>query len=189
MSELIKQNGRKLTAAEFQQLSDVPPEIEWFANIDNKHTRAAYQNDVTEFSSFIGIQSHDELRLVTRAHIIVWRKDLESKAYEPATIRRKLSALSSLFNHLCECNAVTDNPTHGVKRPRASVNEGKTPVLGNAQARLLLDAPLENTLKGKRDRAIIATLLYHGLRRDELCKLRVKDIHSRQGVPFLEVFG
>ena len=46
MSKLISQNARKLTAAQFQQLSDVPPEMEWFANIDNKHPRAAYQNDV-----------------------------------------------------------------------------------------------------------------------------------------------
>ena len=189
MSKLISQNARKLTAAQFQQLSDVPPEMEWFANIDNKHTRAAYQNDIKEFTSFLGIQKHDELRQVTRAHIIAWRKNLESRTYEAATIRRKLSALSSLFNHLCECNAVTDNPSNGVKRPKANNNEGKTPALGDAQARLLLDAPVENTLKGKRDRAILATLLYHGLRRDELCRLQVKDVHSRKGVPFLEVFG
>jgi integrase/recombinase XerD len=29
-----------LTAAEFRQLADVPPAIEWFANIDNPNTRA-----------------------------------------------------------------------------------------------------------------------------------------------------
>jgi site-specific recombinase XerD len=31
-----------------------------------------------------------------------WRKDLEARALSPASIRRKLSALSSLFNYLCE---------------------------------------------------------------------------------------
>lgn len=49
MSKLISQNARKLTAAQFQQLSDVPPEMEWFANIDNKHPRAAYQNDIKKY--------------------------------------------------------------------------------------------------------------------------------------------
>jgi len=189
MPKLISQNARKLTAAQFQQLSDVPPEIEWSANIDCRHTRAADQNDTKELTSFLGIQKHDELRLVTRAHIIAWRKNLESRAYEAATIRRKLSALSSLFNRLRECSAVTDNQSNGVKRPKANNNEGETPALGDAQARLLLNAPLKNTFKGKRNLAILATLLYHGLRRDELCQLQVKDVQSRKGVPFLEVFG
>jgi hypothetical protein len=40
---------RALTSAEFSQLEDVPPETEWFANIDNAHTRRAYRNDLKEF--------------------------------------------------------------------------------------------------------------------------------------------
>jgi len=36
---------------------------------------------------------------------------------------------------------------------------------------------------------MLATLLYHGLRREELCRLKVKDIHSRRGVPHLRVHG
>jgi integrase/recombinase XerD len=40
-----------------------------------------------------------------------------------------------------------------------------------------------------RDRAILVTLLYHGLRREELCALRVKDIQSRQGVMHFRIKG
>ena len=43
----------------------------------------------------------------------------------------------------------------------------------------LLEAPPAETLKGKRDRAMLAVLLYHGIRREELCKLKVGDIQSR----------
>jgi hypothetical protein len=35
----------------------------------------------------------------------------------------------------------------------------------------------------------MATLLYHGIRREELCGLRVKDLHSRQGVMHIRVKG
>jgi integrase/recombinase XerD len=35
-------SNRLLTAAEFHRLADVPPEVEWFANISNAHTRRAY---------------------------------------------------------------------------------------------------------------------------------------------------
>ena len=40
---------RLLTAAEFQKLADVPAEVEWFANISNRHTRRAYENAVKDF--------------------------------------------------------------------------------------------------------------------------------------------
>ena len=167
----------------------MPPELEWFANIQNAKTRRAYQQDVKDFTGFVGIARPEEFRIVTRAHLIAWRKDMESRTLAPSTIRRKLSAISSLFDYLCEQNAVLHNPVDGVKRPKANNNEGLTPALGDAQARALLNAPPENTLKGQRDRAILATLLYHGLRREELCKLRVRDIQQREGVLHLRIVG
>jgi site-specific recombinase XerD len=189
MNELISIGRGNLTAAEFQGLAEVPPELEWFANIDNEQTRRAYRKDVKEFSGFIGIAAPQEMRQITRAHVIAWRRQLEARNLAPATIRRKLSAISSLFDYLCEKNAVTHNPVNGVKRPAANNNEGSTPALSDAQARKLLDAPPQESLKGKRDRAILATLLYHGIRREELCKLKAQDIQSREGVQHFRIYG
>jgi site-specific recombinase XerC len=64
----------------------------------------------------------------SRAHVLAWRKDLETRELGGATIRRKLAALSSLFEHLCDANAVTHNPVKGVKRPKVESYEGKTPM-------------------------------------------------------------
>jgi integrase/recombinase XerD len=178
-----------LTRKEFQQLADVPPELEWFANIDNARTRRAYQIDLKDFMQFVGILNPSDFRMVTRAHLIAWRKDLEKRQLGGATIRRKLAALSSLFEYLCERNAVESNPVKGVKRPPVDSYEGKTPALGDHQARALLNAPDGETLKGKRDRAILSTLLYHGLRREELCLLKVRDLTTRRGVQHLRVHG
>lgn len=189
MSDLIPVNKRSLSPAQFGALADVPPELEWLANITNPKTRRAYKNDVSEFSAFAGLKDSAELRTITRAHVIAWRKDLEARALADTSIRRKLSALSSLFDYLCEHNAVLGNPVDGVKRPMSNGNEGSTPALGDAQARKLLDAPSEETLKGKRDRAILATLLYHGIRREELCRLRIRDMQSRQGVGHFRIKG
>jgi site-specific recombinase XerD len=180
---------RALTSAQFHQLADVPPEAEWFANLDNPRTRRAYEADLRDFMAFSGIQRPNEFRIVTRAHVLAWRKTLEDRALAGATIRRKLAALSSLFEYLCEKNTVDFNPVKGARRPKAESNEGKTPALGDHQARALLDAPDPQTLKGKRDRAMLAVLLYHGLRREELCLLKVKDIHDRRGVAHLRIHG
>ena len=48
---------RALTSAEFSQLEDVPPETEWFANIDNTHTSRAYRKDLGEFMTFAAVRS------------------------------------------------------------------------------------------------------------------------------------
>ncbi len=171
--QLVPVQKQALTRSEFERLADVPPEEEWLANLTHAKTRRAYKNDVREFIAHTGLHDYMELRSIVRAHIIDWRKDMERRNLEPATIRRKLSALSSLFDYLCERNAVAGNP----------------PALGDRQARKLLEAPSADTLKGLRDRAILATLLYHGIRREELCGLKVKDLHSRQGVMHFCVHG
>ncbi len=183
-------SDRLLTAAAFRGLTDVPPEMEWFANLGNKATRRAYETALKDFMRFTGIERPEEFRTVTRAHVIAWRDELARRALSATTIRHRLSALASLFDYLCDQNAVAHNPVKGVKRPVPETTEGKTPALGDHQARKLLDAPAGDTLKAKRDRAILATLLYHALRRDELCKLKVKDYRQeRRGVPHLKVSG
>ncbi len=186
----ILPGGRLLTAAEFHRLADVPPEVEWFANLSNASTRRAYEHAVGDFMRFVGIARPEEFRTVTRAHIIAWRDALVERGLGGSTIRHRLASLASLFQHLCDRNAVTHNPVKGVQRPRTESGEGKTPALGDHQARKLLAAPEADTINSKRDRAILSTLLFHALRREELCKLKVRDArHARKGVPHLKVSG
>ena len=189
-NELVSiDSERTLTLEQYKALADIPPELEWLANITNAKTRRAYKVDVAEFITFTSLKDHSALRTVARAHVIAWRKDMELRSLAPTSIRRKLSALSSLFDYLCERNAVIGNPVDGVKRPASNNNEGSTPALGDAQVRRLLEAPAPDTLKGVRDRAILATLLYHGIRREELCLLRLRDVQSRQGVMHFRIKG
>ncbi|MFO1459295.1 MAG: tyrosine-type recombinase/integrase [Verrucomicrobiota bacterium] len=181
--------GGALTPKEFEALRSIPHFLEWLANIENPNTRRAYQTDLGDFVRFAGLSGPDGFVGITRAHLIAWRKDLERRQLQAATIRRKLSALSELFEFLCEENCIAQNPVHGVRRPREGANEGKTAALSDGQAKRLLGAPDPTTLKGKRDRAILAVLLYHALRRGELCLLRTQDYEVRRGIPMLCVRG
>ena len=193
---LLRVGKSFLTAAEFQHLANVPPETEWFKNLDNEHTARAYKKAIKDFMRFAGIDRPEKFRVVTRAHVIAWRDELRQRQnrtgrkLNKTTVRHRLTALSSLYNYLCDKNAVAHNPCKGVKRPVVAGSVGKTPAISDRQARGLLAAPAEDSLKGKRDRAILATLLYHGLRRSELCKLRVQDYrHQMEGVPHLQIEG
>jgi len=94
------------------------PRREWFANLTNENTKRAYRNDVISFMRFVGIGRPEDFRSVTRAHVIAWRKVLQKRKLATATLRRKLSALSDLFDYLCEENAVTDNRFTALSDPR-----------------------------------------------------------------------
>jgi hypothetical protein len=54
--------GNRLLAERFHRLADVPPEIEWFANIANASTRRAYETAIHDFTGFAGINRPEKLR-------------------------------------------------------------------------------------------------------------------------------
>ena len=109
-------------AAEFQRLADVPPEIEWFANIRNRERRRAYENAIRDFMQFTGIARPEEFRAVTRAHVIAWRDDLARRGLGGATIRHRHAALSSLFEFSARKTPlpITQSRASSGRRPRAA---------------------------------------------------------------------
>lgn len=82
-----------LTATQFQALSKAPPELEWFANIQNPRTRKAYKYDIQDFMRFVGIGHLVDFRRISRAHVIAWRDGFKRRELSPSTIRPKLAAL------------------------------------------------------------------------------------------------
>ena len=206
MSELVPQEStelstdrseRWLTREEFDGLEKVPPIMTWFANIRNPNTKRSYRRIVLDFMAFAGISEDnlDDFNRVKRPHVIVWRDTLE-KELAPGSVRTALSALSSLFDDLCDANCVQEHPVKGVKRPGEGSNEGKTQAISDAQMSRLLKAPdpekhkaFSRKLKAYRDRAILATFAFHGLRCSELTSLKVKDIQERRGVKHIQVHG
>jgi site-specific recombinase XerD len=69
-----------------------------------------------------------------------------------------------------------------VSRPKLESYEGKTPARSDAQIHAMLNAPEGNSVKTKRDRAIVSLLFYNAVRRTELCALTVRDLHDRRAV-------
>ena len=170
-------------------LAAMPPRDAWFAGIESSHNRNSYLRHVAEFMDFAGLDAPELLPDVTPEQVEGWRDALRDRPLRAATVRRKLSALSSLFEDLVARGAARSNPVEGVERPAEDEDTNAAPVLTRAEARRLLDAPTGNTLKARRDRAILAVLLYQGLTREELCGLVVDDLRLRDGVLHMWVTG
>ena len=92
----FNQNGKSLAIAsdngankylnrtEFQGLGEMPPELEWFANLDDPRTRRAYRLDVRDFTAFAGVERPEEMRQVTRAPDRLALKTWSAAAWPPA---------------------------------------------------------------------------------------------------------
>ena len=83
-----------------------------------------------------------------KRRVMAWRNDLVSRNLSVASVRRKLSSLSSLFDYLCDRNALLGNAGDGFKRPMANNNEGNTPGPGRCPGKAAPRCSSADTLKG-----------------------------------------
>ncbi|HEY3411873.1 MAG TPA: tyrosine-type recombinase/integrase [Armatimonadota bacterium] len=118
-----------------------------------------------------------------RATVQAHRAWLEEQGYSPSTINQRLAALrklareAALNGHLGPEAAAGVTQVSGVKQSGTRAGNWLT----REQAQALLDLPDARTLKGKRDRSILALLLGCGLRRAEVTGLDVGLVEQRDG--------
>jgi len=107
-----------------------------------------------------------------------YRADLVAEGYERGTIAVKLSVVRRLYEAATWRGLRPDNPAAGLKAPKErGTRADRVKYLPLAGFRELLDAPDKTTPKGKRDRAILALLGYHGLRVSEVARLPLDGLH------------
>jgi site-specific recombinase XerC len=169
-------------------LARLPEEEVWLASRKSPETHQAYAEDVRRVMRFFGITSREQLRQVDRNVIMAYERHLrEVQRLHPTTIRRRLSALSSLFRHLVQCGVIAANPVHAIEWPAINRWQGMTPAFSPLDARALLDAPDPTTEEGLRARAILSLGLQVGLRQSEIVRLKVRDLHTTAGYDALRV--
>ena len=122
--------------------------------------------------------------------VAAWRDSLCEQGAANSTIRRKLTALRSLFSYLQVYGYTGANPAHGkfVKAPSVA-RDGKTVGLSPRDCRRLLDAPNLENPAGIRDRALLGVLAYSACRVGELVRLKVRDFQTNGEHRVLQVYG
>src|SRR5713226_4206079 len=132
--------------------------------VSSEHSRRAYGKALDNFLAFLGG------RPFTRASLQEFRVHLESLSLSPATINLRLAPLRKLATEAAENGWMDPTIAAGIARVRGVRRLG--PRVGKwataEEATALLQAPDATTVKGKRDRAILAVLIGCALRRGEL---------------------
>src|SRR6266446_5729017 len=93
--------GQTLTAASFRS-AIATAAADWLARTSSVHTRIAYAGDLSQFLAFVGLtpDSLDGLTRIRPGDVAAWRDALQSRGQTNATVRRKLTAVRSLFSYL-----------------------------------------------------------------------------------------
>ena len=117
-----------------------------------------------------------------RTVVLRYRLQLESRNLAAGTINLQLAAVRRLAYEAADAGLLSPELAAGIRRVKVVKKLGVR--LGNwlsaNEARALWRSPDAETLKGKRDRAIMAVLLGCGLRRRELADLTFDHLQRRE---------
>lgn len=133
------------------------------------------------------------LRLLEPGHLAGFRAWRDSQGDSPNTASQRYAAVIT-FLRVCYRDAIlTDKQASrmGIRPYVQRQKRDRQPTgrrLTKQEARDLLSA-CDDTVKGKRDRAIMAAALYAGLRVDELASLDMADIKQDSGRYWLQFSG
>ncbi len=163
----------------------------WLLGKRSQHTRTAYATDMARWLSWCDQLDVDPLLVqcpgrettgVSRSHVEAWVRSLEAAGAPSSTVARRLSAVSSWYGWLLQGDHVAGSPVEHVTRPEVDRDTSTTPGMTRAQTAALLAAadtdPHENA---PRTAAIVAVLLYTGLRVGELLGANVDDLGHNRG--------
>lgn len=149
-------------------------------------TAVTYERGVLRFLDWL----EQNPEPVSKATFIRYRTDLKS-AYSPATVNISLTAVRRFLDWLELNGDIPGNPATGVKglkdKGRGKVH--KRDVLTDTEALRLLAAPDLATAEGKRDRAILAAMLYGGLRQVEIARADIGSYRTRSNRRVLYLWG
>jgi integrase/recombinase XerD len=143
------------------------------AHQHSSHTRRAYASTYAAFCDFLSqLDAGNEptVEAFTAKNLGLYCEYLERQGRSQATLARHLSALRSLAESL----GIEEIAQHEIKVERLPTSA--PPVLSDSEYEALLDACDTSAPAGARDLSILCLLGDCGLRRSELCSLRVSDI-------------
>ena len=151
---------------------------------DLEHAKSAVLNSLAspesrrsyEFAiqNFVEWYCSEPRLALNRIVVTRYRMQLEQLHLAPSTINQRLAAVRRLAYEASDAGLLSPELAAGIRRVKGVKQLGVR--LGNwltaEEGRALVNAPTPESLRGKRDRAILAVLLGCGLRRSELVHLR-----------------
>ncbi|MBE7019422.1 MAG: site-specific tyrosine recombinase XerD [Ruminococcaceae bacterium] len=154
-----------------------------------ENTILSYQRDVNAFLNFCRQNGHHDITTISE-DFAPYLAYLEEIGRSPSTRSRNIASLRSFFRYLVTKKLIPSDPTKNKKYEKAASNAPKSEVLLTTEEidRLIICSKTED-IKGLRDCAMLETLYATGLKTSEFLKLRVDDVHLKEGYLTVEEDG
>lgn len=136
-------------------------------------------------------QQHNvDVAMAKRIHIEMYREEMKQQGLRINTRSHKLSIVRRFYDSAVEAGLRDNNPAAGVRGGKDQTpGEEKIKSLTNAALSRLLSVIPTDKLVGKRDRAIVALMAIHGLRRIEIERMNESSIQIQEDLVSVEVQG
>lgn len=149
--------------------------------VTSGHSKRAYRTGLTHF--FEWVRTREVKSEFSKSLVQEYKSHLQTLGLAASTINLRLSTLKKLASEMTDNGLLAGDLAKGISRAKGMKQAGQRSGnwLLSHQANELLRAPNAETLRGLRDRAILAVLISCGLRRAELIQLRVEHLVQREG--------
>ena len=148
--------------------------------LGSPHSKRAYRRHLKHFAEWYRASGE---HLITKALVQRYAAQLHGQGVAASTINQKLSAIRKLALEAADNGALDSQIANSIKAVKGIRREGTHTGnwLTKQEAQKLLNSPDTDTLKGLRDRAILAVLIGCGLRRTEAVNIEFDHIQQRDG--------
>jgi len=172
-----RQNARRKTKLGLPDLEQTKAAV--IASLRSPESQRSYRHSIDEFVLWYC----SEPRLSFNKTVVTrYRIHLEERHLAPGTVNVRLAAVRRLAYEAADTGLLSPELAAGIRRVKGAKKLGVR--LGNwltvNEARSLWQIPDTCTLKGKRDRAMLAVLLGCGLRRSQLTELTLDHLQRRE---------
>lgn len=150
--------------------------------LDSAHSRRAYERAIRDYLDWHTAQPEKlPLSRIAVSRYLAHLRD--ERGLSASTINQRLAAIRKLAEEALANGLIDDVASNGIRGIHGVKQLGQRAGnwLPKDMAQQLLDAPNTSTLRGMRDRALLAVLLGAGVRRAEAVHLTIDQIQQREG--------
>lgn len=142
------------------------------------NTVEAYYRDLYAFDNFLKERFVNGLENAGSTDVAAYMLELKNMGKSKSTANRKLSSIRAFYKFAVKKGLLSENPAEDIKAPKIAPKELE--YLTIEEVEHLLEMP-DDSVKGKRDRAMLEVLYATGIRVSEIIEMKLKDINLRIG--------
>ncbi|MCR4710542.1 MAG: tyrosine recombinase [Clostridiales bacterium] len=143
-----------------------------------QNTVNAYIKDLEHFETFVLERGAKDLTDVSNTDIVSYVMEMKKEDKSRSTVNRKLTSIRTFYKFLVKEGKIKENPAENIKSPR--IEKKEIEYLSIDDVDKLMTLP-DETIKGKRDRAMLELMYATGIRASELIDMKLDDCNMRMG--------